>query len=424
MESNKLFNKHFFLLFQGQLVSQVGSSIWMVALIFWLKHTTESATVVGLISMAATLPGVLLGPLGGAIADLYSRKKIIVLGDFISGSLMLFSAGVMFFMYEATGLIIGLLFFTTLAGGIISAVFRPTVTASIPDLVPRSRIEAANGMIQASTQVSLLIGQAAGGVLFKILGAPALILIDAITYLFSALSEMFIAIPQKTSPKVKGWTKTVALFQTNIIEGFRYIQKKEGLLDFILGFAAINFFITPIPVLLPFFVEGILHSTPDWFGFLMAGFATGTILGSGFGAGIKISCRYKGRAIIILLLCFSLSLFFLGLSTSTTSALSILIFTGVCVGVTNVLMTTVIQLSTPSEFRGRVFGLIATLSGGLTPIAMGLAGIVADLVDKDITLIYLVCSLCSFLIPLLFIFRNGFHRLFHNGDGTLRKSTK
>jgi len=77
----RLLNKNFVLLFQGQLVSQIGSSIYMIALIFWLKHATESATLIGLLSMTATLPGVLLGPFGGTVADLFSRKMLIVVGD-------------------------------------------------------------------------------------------------------------------------------------------------------------------------------------------------------------------------------------------------------------------------------------------------------------------------------------------------------
>ena len=72
MTPTRLLNRNFILLFQGQLISQIGSSIYMIALIFWLKHATESATLVGLLSMTATLPGVLLGPFGGTVG-----KKLI-----------------------------------------------------------------------------------------------------------------------------------------------------------------------------------------------------------------------------------------------------------------------------------------------------------------------------------------------------------
>ena len=75
MPTNKLFNKNFILLFQGQLFSQVGTLVYTVGLVFWLKKTTESATVISLFFIAGAIPSILLGPFGGAVADSYPRKK-------------------------------------------------------------------------------------------------------------------------------------------------------------------------------------------------------------------------------------------------------------------------------------------------------------------------------------------------------------
>ena len=61
MQPGKLLNKHFVLLFQGQLVSQMGSSVYLIALIFWVKHATDSATLMGLLAMVSTIPGILRG---------------------------------------------------------------------------------------------------------------------------------------------------------------------------------------------------------------------------------------------------------------------------------------------------------------------------------------------------------------------------
>src|SRR6056297_2290353 len=155
----------------------------------------------GLLAMTAMIPGVVLGPLGGTMADRWSRKLIIVLGDVANGVLIITIAALMFLAPEATELIITLLFIEAAVGGVVMAAFRPAISAAIPDLVPESKIEAANGLYQSSFQVSMLIGQSIGGLLFRVLGAPLVMLIDGITYLFSALSESFIELPHR--PKAR-----------------------------------------------------------------------------------------------------------------------------------------------------------------------------------------------------------------------------
>ncbi len=416
MKVDKLFNRHFFLLFQGQLISQVGSSIWLIALVFWLKHATESATIVGLMAMTASLPGVILGPLGGTIADYYSRKKIIVISDLINGCLMLVVAIVMYFMSEKVNLIIGLLFFTTLVSSIIGAAFRPAVTASIPDLIPRGKIEAANSLLSASRQLSLLLGQVLGGLLFRVLGAPVLILINAASYLLSSLSEMFISIPQRTASKTKGWAKTIALLKSDTITGFKYVRNKRGLLDLFLVAAVLNFILGPVIVLMPFFVEDTLHASPEWFGFLMAGYAVGAMIGYVVIAAINISSPRRSGVLITLLFFHSIGLAFYSFSTSVVAALSLFIFMGACLGVVNIIINSTLQLTTPSKIRGRVSGLMSTLSGGLMPIAMALAGVVADLLDQDIRLIYLLCAIFSSLVSLLLVFSKEFHAMLSYGE--------
>src|SRR6266545_4207446 len=87
---------NFLLIWQGQLISQTGTQLCLVTLVLWLKQATESATVIGLLMMAATVPGVVLGPLGGALVDRYSRRTILVLGDVVRGFALLGVALVMF----------------------------------------------------------------------------------------------------------------------------------------------------------------------------------------------------------------------------------------------------------------------------------------------------------------------------------------
>jgi MFS transporter, DHA3 family, macrolide efflux protein len=77
-------------------------------------------------------------------------------------------------------------------------------------------------------------------------------------------------------------------------------------------------------------------------------------------------------------------------------------------GFVTISVTTILQISTPGEIRGRIFGLLGTIAGAITPISMGLSGIVADLVDRNVPLIYMTCGGMMTLLSLLVSFRPGF----------------
>ena len=409
--ADKLLNRNFVLLFQGQFVSQLGSFIYFVAIVFWIKHATDSATIVGLIAMVATIPGILLGPFGGTFADHFSRKKIIVIGDIINGLTISSIAALLYFSPESTDLIITLLFIEAVINGTVMSVFRPAIAAAVPDIVPEKSIDTANGMLQSSMQIAMLFGQTIGGVLFQILGAPVVMLIDGVTYLFSALSESFISIPQKKREESESWSAGFQKFKSDTWEGVRHVQRAEGLKGLFLVIALINFFTAPFGVLLPFFVEDTLGSTPAWFGYIIGGMAVGSIIGSIAAGTLNIAPKRKGAAVIASLSLLAAGFVAFAYSSGPVVALFILGFVGMAAGIVSVLITSVIQLSTPTEIRGRVFGLLGTLSAGLTPISLGLAGVIADALDRNIPLIYIASGLCLLALMPVLIFDKSFHSL-------------
>jgi DHA3 family macrolide efflux protein-like MFS transporter len=409
--ADKLLNKNFVLLFQGQFVSQLGSYIYFVAIVFWIKHATDSATIVGLIAMVATIPGILLGPFGGTFADHFSRKKIIVIGDIINGLTISSIAALLFFSPESTDLIITLLFIEAVINGTVMSVFRPAIAAAVPDIVPEKSVDTANGLLQSSVQIAMLFGQTIGGVLFQILGAPIVMLIDGVTYLFSALSESFISIPQKKQEESESWSAAFQKFKSDTWEGVRHVQEAEGLKGLFIVIALINFFVAPFGVLLPFFVEDTLGSTPAWFGYIIGGMAVGSIIGSIAAGALSIAPKHKGKVVIGALTMLATGFVAFANSSGPLVALLILAVVGIAAGIVSVLITSVIQLSTPTEIRGRVFGLLGTLSAGLMPVSLGLAGVIADALDRNIPLIYVASGLCLLALMPVLIVDKSFHSL-------------
>lgn len=400
----RLLNRNFVLLWQGQFVSMLGGQAFFIAMMFWIKHQTGSATLMGTIMAAASLPAVLLGPLAGSFADHYSRRNIIIWTDILRGIAVLSLTGLVFWYPDATDLIIVWLFAVAVATSSLSAFFRPAIAAAIPDIVPTDKLATANSMNQMSMQFSTLLGQGVGGVAYRLLGAPLLFFIDGVTYIFSAISEMFIQIPQVKSAMPdkpeSAWTR----FKRDTVEGMRYVWQNRGLRDIMMVAAFLNFFIVPIIVLMPFYVEDTLGATTDWFGYLMAAFGGGAMLGYLTAGALKPSPVTRMWTFLIGLILQCLSFGALGLLADTRQALVTLLVVGVLNGYVNIFLSTIMQLTTPSEIRGRVFALLGTVASGLTPIAMALTGVVADMTGQDIRAIYVACGAFAAIMAIVLVF--------------------
>jgi MFS family permease len=364
----------------------------------------------GLLLTASTLPGVLLGPLGGAVADRFSRVKIAVFSDVVGGLAMCSLALFMLWGRGSTSAIVTFLFVVGVLMGTVRAFFGPALGAALPDLVPPERLTAANSLGQLMVQGSLLLGQGAGGILFSWLGAPLLFLIDGLTYLFAAGSESFVRLPppRGASPSAEtGLGATFRRFWVDVKEGFEYARSTRGLLGFIVAASGYNFFIMPVLVLLPFYVTDFLGKGPRWYGFLLAGISAGQILG--FLAAGAIRLRGPARASFVswLMMLAATPFMLISFIRSAPVALGVAVLLGAAVGLVNVHVMTIMQAATPSELRGRVMGLLGTLAGAVVPLGMAVGGIVGDLTGKNVPLIYACCGAASFLFTTVTLRRFG-----------------
>ncbi|RPI02128.1 MAG: MFS transporter [Calditrichaeota bacterium] len=395
--SEKLFNKDFVLIYQGQFVSRLGSQVFMIAIVLWIKEMTGSASLMGIVGAITSGVAIVLGPFAGTFTDRVSRKHIIVITDTLNGIIMVLFGLAAMLWSERIGLLITIMLTTSILSAVISSFFGTAISAAVPDIVPKDKLPAANSFGMFSQTITSFIGKGIGGILFTVLGAPILFLFNGISFLFSAVSEMFITIPQTIPEKQKLFRDEVKVFKKQVIEGFKYIGNVSGLRNLVIISAVLSFFTTPIIILLPFYVEKYLHLDDQWYGYLLAVYSVGTMLGY-FGAALF---RYKkiSRAFMLISAIILESAMYgvLGFVTSVGLAAVMAFMIGLVSGYTMVNITTILQITTPPELRGRVFGVLSTIEGSLSPIAMALSGIIADLLNQNIPLIYL----CSGIIMVL-----------------------
>ncbi len=386
----KFFNRNYLLLFQGQFVSRIGTQVFLFAMIIWVTETFHSTSLVGLLGMASGIPPVILGAFAGAVADRYSRKAIIVWSDILNGVTILLLSLIFFFYPQDHTIIITALIIVSLISASITSFFAPAIGAALPDIIPKERIPAANSLGQFSRQISRLIGQGLGAKFLVTFGAPVLTLVNGLTFLFSAFSESFINIPQKIPEKSKTIGDQIQSFKRDIAEGFRYIWRHKGLRHLVFISVFISFFSAPVMVLLPFFVRDYLGVSFDWFGYMLIVFGIGTTVGYGIVGMFRIRGNTRKNIVVIFTVLEASTTIMLAYTHNQYQTLGVLFLQGLFSGFVMVNITSLVQMTTPTEIRGRVFGVVTTITGSIAPLGMGLGGVIADLLDQNIPLLFVI----------------------------------
>ena len=397
----RLLNRDFLLLWQGQFVSMLGSQAFSVAMIFWIKRQTDSASLLGLGMLSQWVPAVLLGPFGGTFADRRSRRRILILADLVRGAAAIALAALVLLVPGRSGTILAGLLILSAVMGVGDAFFRPAISASIPDLVPEEELTRANSANRLALDVSTFLGQGLGGVLFRVIGPGILFLVDGLTYLFSAFAESLIRLPPPPPvvPKTN-WREAGADFWRELKLGLSYVAGRKGLRYFLFLAPLDSFFMITIVVLLPFFVEDFLHVRPDWYGFLVAAFGGGSFLGSIAAGATNITGRRRTWAYLTCAAGFGAAAIAFSFARSPWLAMGLIFAAGVMGGFNTIHVLSLAQTTTPGELRGRVLGLFETLGLSTMPLAAGTAGIVADLLHRNIPLVYLGCGVALIAVAL------------------------
>jgi MFS family permease len=397
-------NKNIFLLWQGQLISQLGTQAFSIAMMFWLMENIGSSILMSIILTISILPSIVLGAISGVLADKVSRKKIIVFADIIRGIVVLSLALSLIYGVTDKTVVIILFAITALINGVCRALFQPAIDAWIPDIVSNQQLPKTIAFFSTSTQCATILGQALGGILYRILGAPVLLLLDALSYIFSAISECFIKV--ETKPKNDehlSFKLTITSYKTDLLEGFYYVKNKKGMFQTMLFASSINFFIAPFMLLLPFYVAEQLSSPVQWYGFLLAGMGLGSLLGFWVSAMLKPSGNQRAIIMFSSILILSLFLLLLGQSFENISSLIYLSIVGFCLGMFNLQSMTLFQTSSPSEIRGRVMGLLMTASSALLPLGLIISGGLGALTNNDTQFIFSLSALLLALLTMCFI---------------------
>ncbi|HVS30676.1 MAG TPA: MFS transporter [Thermoanaerobaculia bacterium] len=384
--------RNFFLLWQGQLLSQLGNQAFLIAAAFFTLDKTGSATLVGIVMMASTIPIALIGPVGGTIADRHSRRSILITTDILRAVAVGALAGLIAWWPTATTAHVVALVATSFFSGSMGALFRPAVQAAIPDLVPVDRLAAANSLNQISLHAAALAGQAVGGLLYAALGAAALLFFDALTFLYGAVATAFIPPDPRRRRENRRLLAAIREYAIETGEGLSYLREHRGMTAVLVLFAGVNFLFMPVFVLLPLYVREVLGAGTQWYGFLMAGSGAGALTAS-VTAGLMLRrVRSMRRLIGGCVLGIAGALLVVAMTPSVWPALTAFVAIGAFSAVVNIAVITAFQTSVPAAVRGRVMALVVSVSALAVPIGMALGGVIGDIWRSSLRVVIAGCA--------------------------------
>jgi len=406
----RLLNRNFVLLWQGQAISQLGTQVCYVAIVLILKQAADSASLIGLVMMISALPSLVFGPIAGALADATSRKGILIVTDVLRGGAVLGIAAVLYVAPHDTDLVVSAMMAAGVGVSIAGAFFGPAISAAIPDIVPRQKTFRANSLRQITGQLAMIAGRGLGGLLFALVGAPLLVLLNGLSFLVSAAAESFIEIPRTTPHDHAAERKTRRPFFRSIVEGLRYVWRRPGLKSLFLFSAMFNFLTVPLIVVLPFYVEDHLKLPSQWYGYLLAVFGAGSLLGTLSAGFVPLPGKLRAALMLLFSVVTSSAVASLAYTLDPQVAVGIAFGIGTLAAFNGMNVATIVQISTPSEMRGRTTALLNTLSGSAAPLGMGLAGIVFDALGRSVPLFFGGCGAGLVFLSLLVALNTNFRR--------------
>ena len=410
VNENNMESKHnlkgYIIIWIGQLISLLGSSIVQFAIIWWITITTESEFMLAISFFLGFAPTVFLIPIAGVFVDRWSRKKIIATVDFLQALVTVLLIYLFTIGLESGILVIWVLVIITLRA-IFQAFHNPAVEAIIPLLIPKDKLSRMNGLNYFFMGVILLTGPVIGALLLEIWFIWEVMWLDAITFLFAVIPTIFISIP---SIKTKKLPSEKPKFREEFSEGFVFIKNKEGLLALLTVFTAANFFINPMFVLLPMYVKYNHLGGATHLAFLMAVQQAGIIAASIF---MSTWRGFKNNANGVAIGLFAMYLGFLICTIAPTGSFLVIalgtVIMGFALPVANIASQTIWQKIVPPEKMGRVMSVRTSIAQSSGPISIILSGIIAELFGI-ITVFFLAVSLGLFFLAYSW-FMTGFRNV-------------
>jgi len=339
---------------------------------------------------------VLLVLVGGALADRYDRRKLMIWADLIRalavGALGILSiAGVLELWH-----IIVLIGFV----GLGDAFFNPASSAIVPDIVPEHDLAQANSLLATLRPLMIrLLGPAAAGFIIAMFGNGAAFLVDAGSFAVSMVAIAAIRHRHQFVEGEHGVRQTIS----QIADGLRYVRSKPWIwATLISAMLSLLVFLGPVEVLVPYLVRNQLELGPEALGAIFAAGGVGAIL-----MALAIGARgLPRRRVTVMFFSWSIGVALMaiyGLMTDLWQGLVAAFVVNAFFQLGEVIWVTMLQQNVPRHLLGRVTSLDWLLSLGLVPLSYAITGPLSEIFGPSMTMVGAALIGSLLMVSLLFV---------------------
>jgi MFS family permease len=373
----------FRLLFWGQALSVVGDRITPVAIAFAVLGL-GSASDLGLVLAAGGIPFALFALAGGVWADHVGRRRVMLASDVVRA----LSQGVTAALLLTGNAEVWMLAVLAFVYGTAAAVFMPALMGLIPQTVSHARLQEANGLLALTRSTASVAGPALAGVLVVSAGSGEAIAVDAATFVVSALclARMRLgAEPGAASPGGDAVPAGHEPFLAGLRRGWYEVRSRRWLTWGLFAMSTYHVFVLPsVFVLGPALAAKQLDGASSWAA-IVAAFGIGGVLGNVLALRLPLRRPVFTAALALVGASTQAAIIGCGLGTVGIAALELL--AGICVALFFTLWDLSIQEQIPAHAVSRVSAYDFSVSMGLMPLGMAMAGPIADALGLQATLL-------------------------------------
>lgn len=388
----RLWNKDYILMLQGNAVSAIGDVLYSVAIGYWVYEKTGSSALMGIMSSISMFMVMFVSPFSGSIVDKCSRKTIIVGMDALRGLIMLLVGALAFTDKLSVPVVLAAAFLASAC----SVFFSPAVSTLMLDIIPHDDMVRGQSVHSGITSFINLVGKALSGALVAFLGVPLIIVINGISYLFSAATEVFIHVPKTVQ---QGAKVTVSGIFRDFGLAIREIFGNRFLRLFVPCALILNLLgAGPMTLMLPFCLEK--GFTVDMYGYLMSVETAASLICVSLLGIVKLKpkARYYMMAVGFLV---SIPIYILAYLSRHYILMCILFFLGAftnCMG--NAVFNASLMLALPEENRGAILGFISAASTGGCALSAVIFGVLGDIFP--LYLVFVAGNVLT-ILPMLYL---------------------
>ncbi len=360
------------LFFAGQLVSNTGTWMQRIAQDWLVLALTHSGTALGVVTALQFLPILLLSVWGGALADRY-RKRVMLM---ITQSAMGVLAAALGLLTLSGSVTVWQIYLFALALGTVAALDTPARQSFVVEMVGPQQLQNAVSLNSANFNLGRVLGPAVAGVMIglfssEVAGSAWVFLINAVSYV-AVVAALAAIRPRELLP-----AKRVERRRGQQIEGFRYLRTRPDLVAVLATVLMFGTFGLNFPVLLPLFTTQIFHSGASAYGLLSAIMAVGSLTGA-----LLAARRGTARIRVVLggALLFGLLEAVSAVMPDFAAFAFLLLLTGIAGLTVATTANAVMQTTVAPHLRGRVMGVYLLVFMGGTPIGSPLVGWLAGAV--------------------------------------------